>query len=39
MSWQDDVIAEQEAADALNGMGEATWRELYGGDDKEEKEA
>lgn len=40
MSWQDDVMAEQEAADALNYMGEAAWRELYGDDDEEEdKEA
>lgn len=30
MSWQDDVMAEQEAADALNYMGEAEWRDLYG---------
>ena len=30
MSWQDDVMAEQEAADALEHMGEAEWRDLYG---------
>ena len=29
MSWQDDVMAEQEAADALNYMGEAEWRDVY----------
>ena len=39
MSWQDDVMAEQEVADAFNYMGEAAWRELYGDDDEEEKEA
>lgn len=32
MSWQDDVIAEQEAADALEYMGEAEWRDMYGED-------
>ena len=30
MSWQDDAMAEQEAADALEYMGEAEWRDLYG---------
>ena len=30
MSWQDDAMAEQEAADALSYKGEAEWRELYG---------
>lgn len=35
MSWQDDAMAEQEAADALNYMGEAEWREIY--EDKEEE--
>ena len=30
MSWQDDVTAEQEADDALWGMGEAEWKEMYG---------
>ena len=35
MSWQDDAMAEQEAADALWTMGEAEWRDLYG--DKETK--
>lgn len=29
MSWQDDVMIEQEAADALNYMGEAEWRDMY----------
>lgn len=27
MSWQDDVMIEQEQADALYEMGEAEWRE------------
>lgn len=30
MSWQDDVMIEQEEADALFHMGEAEWREMYG---------
>ena len=30
MSWQDDVMADQEAANALFYKGEAEWRELYG---------
>ena len=34
MSWQGDLMAEQEAADALEYMGEAEWRDMYG----EEKE-
>lgn len=34
MSWQSDLMAEQDAADALYYMGEAEWREMYG----EEKE-
>lgn len=38
MSWQDDVMAEQEVADALNYMGEAAWRRLYF-DNDEKKEA
>lgn len=29
MSWQDDVMIEQEQADALFYMGEAEWREMY----------
>lgn len=29
MSWQDDVMIEQEAADSLFYMGEAEWRDLY----------
>lgn len=33
MSMQDDIMIEQEQADALNHMGEAEWREMY----KEEK--
>lgn len=28
MSWQDDVMIEQEQADALEYMGEAEWREM-----------
>ena len=35
MSWQGDLMAEQEAADALSYMGEAEWRDLYG-EDKED---
>ena len=27
MSWQDDVMIEQEQADALFEMGEAEWRD------------
>lgn len=34
MSWQDDVMIEQEKWDALAWMGEAEWRDMYG----EEKE-
>ena len=30
MSWQDDVMIEQEQADALEYMGEAEWRDMYG---------
>ncbi len=30
MSWQDDIMAEQEEADALFWMGEAEWKEMYG---------
>ncbi len=30
MSWQGNLMAEQDAADALWGMGEAEWRDLYG---------
>ena len=29
MSWQDDVMIEQEKADALEYMGEAEWRDMY----------
>lgn len=28
MSWQDDVMIEQERADSLWEMGEAEWRDL-----------
>lgn len=34
MSWQDDVMIEQEQADALEYMGEAEWRDMM---KKEEK--
>lgn len=34
MSWQDDIMAEQDQADALNYMGEAEWRDLYEDDDE-----
>lgn len=30
MSWQDDVMIEQEIADALGYMGEVEWREMRG---------
>lgn len=29
MSWQDDAMAEQDMADALEYMGEAEWRDIY----------
>lgn len=29
MSWQDDAMAEQERADALEYMGEAAWRDTF----------
>ena len=35
MSWQDDVMIEQERADALEYMGEAEWRDLYGDKDED----
>lgn len=35
MSWQGDLMAEQDAADALSYMGEAEWRDLY--DDRKEQ--
>lgn len=35
MSWQDDAMAEQEAADALEYMGEAEWRDLVENTDGE----
>lgn len=35
MSWQDDVMIEQEQADALFEMSEAEWREMQEkGEDK-----
>lgn len=37
MSWQDDVMIEQEKADALNYMGEAEWRDLYRNKEEEEE--
>lgn len=30
MSWEGNAMIEQEAADALNYMGEAEWRDMYG---------
>lgn len=38
MSWQDDVMIEQERADALYEMGEAEWRDFFEdfGEDGEE---
>lgn len=36
MSWQDDVMAEQEYADALFEMGEAEWRDMMEDEDEEE---
>ena len=35
MSWQDDLMIEQEEAEALNHMGEAEWRDMF----KEEEDA
>ena len=29
MSWQDDVMIEQDCADALSYMGEAEWRDTF----------
>lgn len=29
MSWQDDAMADQDCADALFGMGEAEWRDMF----------
>ena len=31
MSWQDDVMIEQEQQEARAYMGEAEWKEMYGG--------
>lgn len=36
MSKYKDLLADQEAADALEYMGEAEWREIYEEDDEEE---
>lgn len=36
MSWQDDVMAEQDMANSLEYMGEAEWREIYE-DERREK--
>ena len=30
MSWQGDLMAEQEKWNALAWMGEAEWKEMYG---------
>lgn len=30
MSWQDNIMVEQEQADSLYETGEAEWRDLYG---------
>lgn len=38
MSWQDDVMVEQEIADALGYMGEAEWRDLLEDSDDEDDE-
>ena len=38
MSWQDDVMAEQEKWDALAWMGEAEWRDMYMEDENESKD-
>lgn len=38
MSWQDDVMIEQEIADALEYMGEAEWRDLVEDLDDEDDE-
>ena len=35
MSWQDDLMIEQEEAEALNHMGEAEWRDMF----KDEEDA
>ena len=35
MSWQDDAMIEQDCADALFGMGEAEWRDMYGKEDQD----
>lgn len=37
MSWQDDVMIEQEENNALWYMGEAEWRELYEKEESGEK--
>ena len=38
MSWQDDVMIEQEIANALEYMGEAEWRDLLEDSDDEDDE-
>ena len=38
MGWQDNVMAEQERAEALYYMGEAEYRELYRDDDDAKEE-
>lgn len=38
MSWQDEVMIEQERADALWTMGEAEWRDMYRDKEKEEED-
>ena len=40
MSWQDDVMADQALADALENMEESEWRDLYNdlNDDEDENE-
>ena len=35
MSWQGNLMADQEAADVLENMGEAEWRDLYEDDEEE----
>lgn len=40
MSWQDDIMADQTLADALEYMEESEWRDLYNdfNGDKDEDE-
>ena len=37
MSYQGNLMIEQEMYDALEYMGEAAWRELYKEDEKDDK--